>query len=146
VYSVADVEDAVKKGVLPWTAIQQSLNTPEDPTVTKAIKGMVHILKAGRDAVPQDLPDDVYASAFRTAAIGILVHSVVDTFKNQYGAIMQGTYQGELVEDCDAKSLVARLKKLHFSRIALGLGDLGYEAPGQVEDFPRQPPVRCDRR
>ena len=35
---------------------------------------------------------------------------------------------------------------LHFSRIALGLGDLGYEAPGQVEDFPRQPPVRCDRR
>src|SRR5690606_27561877 len=65
VYSVADVEDAVKKGVASWDAIEEILRSLNDESVDIAIERMGKILRAGEDALPSGLPGDIFASAFR---------------------------------------------------------------------------------
>lgn len=112
VYSVADIEDGVKKGILSWSKLRDEISADGDPTVLAAIAFMETILKAGGDRIPDDLPDDIYASAFRTAAIAQLVPSVTEAFKKRYGDIMKGEYAGELVKDCGAASLTQRLKRI----------------------------------
>ena len=71
VYLAADVEDAVKKGVLSWRDLQEELLKTHADSVNAAIARQEHILKAGRAEVPAGLDDDIYASAFRTAAIAV---------------------------------------------------------------------------
>lgn len=112
VYSVADVEDGVKKGVLSWDDLKSELSNANDDEVNGTLETKDHILKAGKDEVPNNLPDDIHASAFRTAAIGVMVRSAIDVFKAQYGSIMDGTYHGELVEEGKAKKLVKLLKDI----------------------------------
>jgi len=117
VYSVADIEDGVKKGIISWHKLREDISADNDPTVNAALAGMEKILKAGAHKISDGLPDDVYASAFRTAAIGQLVPSVTRAFKHRYEQIMAGTYNDELVQDCDAASLVKRLKKIGQERV-----------------------------
>ena len=85
VYSVADIEDGIKKGILTWTKLEAYLRQEKDPTAIQLVKELLaskeNILKAGRDTVPENLPDDTHGTAFRTAAIGIFVPHVVDAFK-----------------------------------------------------------------
>ena len=117
VYSVADIEDGVKKGVLSWTALSAKLSEAGDSAVANALKTKEHILKAGKQEVRSGLSDDVHASAFRTAAIGVMVRSAIETFKAHYKEIMEGTYQGELVEDGNAVGLVKLLKKIGREKV-----------------------------
>lgn len=117
VYSVADIEDGVKKGILTWESLKQAVKQDGGDVVEETLKRLDHILKAGRDHVPEGLPDDVFASAFRTAAIGTLVPSVFKEFKSHYSEIMTGAYKGELVKDCEASPLVDTLKKIGRSRV-----------------------------
>jgi len=131
VYSVADVEDAVKKGVLAWSAVKTFLDEPNLEIVKRAFASMEHILKAGRPAVPKDLPDDVYASAFRTSVISIVVESVLKAFQKNYDAIRSGSYHGELVNDCDAAQLIDHLKKLGRAKVYSTASNLKLELMGR---------------
>lgn len=123
VYSVADVEDGVKKGVLTWELIQKRVEELEknNESVNGLLAAKENILKAGQTSAPSDLPDDIHASAFRTATIGKMVVHAVDKFKKHYGEIMEGNFEGELIERLDVKSptekdkthpLVAMLKSI----------------------------------
>jgi len=131
VYSVADIEDAVKKGVLAWSTVKEYLKETEDRAIKDSLRGMVHILKAGRDEEPEDLPDDIYASAFRTSAIGIVVQAVVGEFKEHYSEIMAGQYTKELVRDCEAESLVDELQCLGRERVYCTPSNLKLELMGR---------------
>ena len=82
VYSVADIEDGVKKGILSWNAFADDLKENADSAVKEALAVMEHILKSGANELQKGLPDDVFPSAFRTSAIGILVPSVVAALRN----------------------------------------------------------------
>ena len=117
VYSVADIEDGVKKGVLSWRELESRLNEANDNAASKALQTKDHILKAGKQEIPSGLPDDIHASAFRTAAIGIMVRSAIETFKSHYEEIMDGTYQDELVAEGEAKTLVELLKTIGRERV-----------------------------
>jgi len=117
VYSVADIEDGVKKGIVSWRMVSDMLSPDTDINVKSALDSMDSILRSGRDARPDDLPDDILASGFRTAAIGILARSVIDEFKNRYHSIMAGTYGGELVKDCGAATFCSCLKRIGGERI-----------------------------
>lgn len=130
VYSVADVEDAVKKGIVSWSAIEKQLKTADEPAPT-ALERMRHILKAGREDVPDELPDDIYASAFRTAAIGVVVNAVVEVFKVRYDNVMAGEYIGELVKDCTAWPLVEVLKGIGRSQVYCTPSNLKLELMGR---------------
>ena len=131
VYSVADVEDAVKKGVLAWPDVEKGMTGANDPTVKAAFDGMTIILKAGNDKMPEGLPGDIYASAFRTSVIIIVVGSVLNEFKRRYDAIMGGQYTGELVVDCEAASLIDKLKELGRTRVYCTPSNLKLELMGR---------------
>lgn len=98
VYSVADIEDGVKKRILSWDQLKQLLqNAPEaaKQTVTEVLSFKDIILAPNPD--PAGLPDDIHAAAFRTAAIRVMVIAAANAFEENYDAIMAGTFTGELI-------------------------------------------------
>lgn len=131
VYSVADVEDAVKKGVVSWPVIEKKLQSGASDAALKSLDAMRRILKAGAKELPEGLPDDTYASAFRTAAISTSVTAVVEQFKNSYGDIMASNYTGELVRDCAAWPLVEALKTIGREQVYCTPSNLKLELMGR---------------
>ncbi len=131
VYSVADIEDAIKKGVLAWHPLEEDLKKTEHPTMEDARNGMMRILEAGTGTIAGDLADDIWASAFRTSVVRVVVDSVVNEFKKRYEAIMRGLYTGELVEDCGAWPLVKKLKELGRTRVYCTPSNLKLELMGR---------------
>lgn len=111
VYLAADVEDAVKKGILSWTDVQEKLAIKSD-SVQQALKRKDGILKAGRPEVPKDLDDDAHVAAFRTGAIAVMAEAVIDTFKELYPAIIDGKHEGDLLDESEAKDLAECLRAI----------------------------------
>jgi dGTPase len=139
VYLAADVEDAVKKGVLSWREVKEALDRTEADAVRKAQALQEHILKAGRDQVPSGLEDDVQAAAFRTAAISVMVGGVCGVFQDQYSSIMQGLYDRDLLSESNAKELASCLRKLGVTRVyptrsTLTLELMGRQVIGDLMD------------
>jgi dGTPase len=112
VYSVTDIEDGVKKGILTWNWLKKQMEELENSENCSILEKMDKILTAEEDESQDKPPDDVYASAFRTAAIGALVPSVVKAFKTNYDKIMAGEYTKELITDCDTYSFIDLCKKI----------------------------------
>lgn len=73
----------------------------------------------------------MYGSAFRTAAIGILVRDAAAAFQKKYRRIMAGTYFGELVEDGDQRSLIVTFKAIGKKRIYCTPSNLKLELMGR---------------
>ena len=92
---------------------------------------MDKILKAGQSNIPQDLPGDIYASAFRTSAIGVAVPSVLEAFISRYNEIMAGKYKDELVKDCDASQLIKELKNIGQQHVYCTSSNLKLELMGR---------------
>ncbi len=136
VYSVADIEDGIKKGIISWSEVEYILlqegKTDTNETAKKVLALKDIILKAGRDSVPNNLSNDVHGSAFRTASISILVPDAVATFKKRYAEIMAGTYYGELVGDGDCKAYINTLKKIGRSRVYCTHSTLKLELMGRA--------------
>lgn len=115
VYTAADIEDSVKKGVLTWNEIRERIeaSATDNEKLKSAFENAVEmknrILKPGNRL---NLLDDRHASAFRTAAISISVHAVVEEFKIKYPQIISGDYKGELVYDGASGPLVQELKNV----------------------------------
>jgi len=127
VYSVADIEDAVKKGILGWIDVLDYIDHGSSHEMVKqALKGKDRILGHGTGH-----PDDVHASAFRTSVIGIAVAAVIEEFKKRYNSIMCGEYKGELVMACSAAPLVKRLKDLGRDRVYCTSSNLKLEVMGR---------------
>ncbi|MFG0300458.1 MAG: dGTP triphosphohydrolase [Phycisphaerales bacterium JB047] len=130
VYSVADIEDAIKKGIVSWPEIKHLLES-DDASQTEAVDRMEYILKAGKDQIPTGLTDDIYASAFRTASINVGVRSVIQAFKSNYEKIMDGEYTSELAKDCDARSLIKKLKQIGQEQVYCTPSNLKLELMGR---------------
>lgn len=131
VFSAADIEDAVKKGVLQWEFLEEQLKATGNAAILQALENMRRILEADKGGIPSDLQGDVYASAFRTAAIGIMVTSVVETFERRYPDIMSGTYPRELLEDGTSASLVSLLKEIGTKHVYVTQPNLKLELMGR---------------
>lgn len=135
VYAVADIEDGIKKGILTWSALETYLRSetaPASELVAKLLASKENILKAGRQAVPDDLPDDIHGTAFRTAAIGALVPPAVAAFQANYDAIMRGEFLGELVTAAEAVGgLIELLKRIARQRIYCTPSTLKLELMGR---------------
>ena len=113
VYSAADIEDAVKKGVITWQRLNDIfkgwLDTDSSHPVGRALEIKNRILG---DDVNRSFTDDVHAAAFRTGAISVGVLGAFDSFKENYLAIMSGTHLTELVAHSSITKLVEGLKKI----------------------------------
>lgn len=137
VYSVADIEDGIKKGIISWNEVDDILKQKafvqdyQDITESKD-----KILKAGRENVPSNLANDVHGAAFRVAAIRFLVAQAFEAFKAKYADIMKGSYLGELVTEGrtvkDGKSpLITVLKETGLTRIYCTPSTLKLELMGR---------------
>lgn len=116
VYSAADVEDGIKKRVLLWRDVKEFVEKEIDDKalVKDLLEFKEKILKAGRDLPTDELPDDIHASAFRTACIKYATDFAIEQFKANYQKIMEGNFEGELINEADGKpfKIVRALKKL----------------------------------
>jgi dGTPase len=70
VYSVADIEDGIKKGVVRWDDIQEELKASANNDLEEVLNRMKRILASSGKSF-SELPDDILGSAFRTAAIWV---------------------------------------------------------------------------
>lgn len=139
VYLPADVEDAVKKNVLPWQRVDDELKKSTATTVRAALDLQQRILKADGTSVSDDLEDDIKAAAFRTAAIRVMADEAFAVFQANYAAIMEGRYTGSLLEDSRAKDLsdcLRTLGKIHVypTRSTLTLELMGRKVIGDLMD------------
>jgi dGTPase len=134
VYSVADIEDGIKKGILSWASLNELLagaKGPEEKHVQEILKIKSHILKAGRSDVPADLPDDIHGAAFRTAAIFVLLKGCGDGFQKHYEQIMAGQFTEDLVKVSEPAPLVNLFKKIGRERIYCTTSNLKLELMGR---------------
>jgi len=113
-YSVVDVEDGVKKGLCSFSKLKDYLiqHSNADPCVTEVIdrseKKFKEVLL--RELSP-DAVEDISMQYFRVYAIGAMVPAAVKAFMSNYAAIMDGSYNGELMADSKAVMLWKRLKE-----------------------------------
>jgi dGTPase len=136
VYSVADVEDGVKKCAITWRDVDEYLQ--------KHLSGIEYArLKSIKDGILEPatregvtLTDDAQAAAFRVAAIGYLVGRSKDVFAENYDSIMDGSYEKDLILEKDQPepgrfTLVGTLKKLGTERIYCTPSTLKLELMGR---------------
>ncbi|MGH2377657.1 MAG: dGTP triphosphohydrolase [Candidatus Limnocylindria bacterium] len=130
VYLTTDIEDAVKKWVVSWAYLEQTLEQAQSASAARALDRLKTILKADRATVPAELEDDVRATAFRTAAIGEMVVATGEAFKNKYEEIMSGTYRGALLDDSTAGDLGELLRGVAKRRVYTTTSTLTLELLG----------------
>lgn len=114
VYSVVDIEDGIKKGIITWKELVRELRSRignKKFYLEKVFKSAKRIVSSGGNIVG-DISDEIYASAFRTAYIYVLVNSVVKEFRKNYKLIINGDYHNELVKTCSAKELLKICKDI----------------------------------
>jgi dGTPase len=111
VYSLVDLEDAVKKSVVTWDQLVESIHTEvgdDKRALELALAKSYEMINC--TGMSRKTRDESMAQAFRTFAISVVVPSVVQTFKWKYKEIMDGDYHGELVADCSAAALIKACK------------------------------------
>jgi dGTPase len=130
-YSVLDVEDSIKKGLVSVSDLFAFLDES-----AKENEVIGRLVKFGRDThgemrklklSPTELNDST-AQRFRVNAIGVAVRSVLTAYEKQYESIISGGLGSDLVSLSDVGVLVSRLKEFalnhayrHSSVLALEL-------------------------
>ena len=94
-YLAADVEDAVKKKLLSWQEVESRLKDEDSKSVQDAFASYRGILNTNQAGIVLD--DDMKASAFRTAAIYVMVIAASRVFRERYDQIMEGEFSGTLL-------------------------------------------------
>lgn len=132
VYPVADIEDAVKKGIFNWRELAELLGDSSVYPTKDVLELTTRILESDGTGDPvKSLPDDVRASAFRTATIILVVKSVKKVFIDRYEQIMTAVFKDELVKSCDAWPLVDKLKTIGRDRVYCTPSTLKLELMGR---------------
>lgn len=111
VYSAADIEDAIKKGIISWNAVESYLKENSHDSILQALEVKKRILSTGSlPGEPSNFECDINASAFRTAAISVFVKSAVTEFESNVDSILTGSYEQELIKKFDAAPFIKVLK------------------------------------
>ncbi|HZL37620.1 MAG TPA: dNTP triphosphohydrolase [Tepidisphaeraceae bacterium] len=129
VYSICDVEDGVRKGILSFDAAVAGLvekakaNSLDHNAISSIAANTKGAIDKGVESGPKlsdHAREDSYMQMFRVMVIGKTVEGSANAFLKRYDDIMAGTYKDELVADNEAgvaKSLVKACKKLGVAKI-----------------------------
>ena len=136
-YSIADIEDAIKKGVVSRDSVTESLKDLGKDKIYRRVRGGIKSIlekddnfKGPKGCKGRDY-DYAWAEAFRVHAINQSVLAVIEAFKEKYKNIMDGKYPGELFEDSAANSFIKTCKKIGTSRIYQSKGNVKLELMGR---------------
>jgi dGTPase len=116
-YSVLDLEDAAKKGLISVHDLIASLSYAKEPghAIDERIAEICEKSKKreteyrGFDLSGPEL-SDICMQMLRVQAIGMMVNDVVDTYVEQSSAIMSGQFHGELIAKSKSNKLWAAFK------------------------------------
>jgi len=119
-YSVVDIEDAAKKGLVNFNSLVGFLTHTADGDAVIA-----EVVKAAKEKHEEfrqvDLSaaelDDITLQMFRVAAIGKMIRAATDAFVANYDDLMLGKFEGELLAASDAAPLWKALKAFAKSHI-----------------------------
>ncbi len=118
VYSVVDLEDGVKKGVIGWEEMVNLVRKEMDADASilddceKLSKDLIDRSKKYDIELTGKNQDEAFVQAFRVFYIGKLADSVIRAFQSNYQDMISGQYHGELYKDCDASGLIKACKAI----------------------------------
>jgi len=143
-YSVVDIEDGVKKGVISWVNLKEKLEEEFKGALEKYSQSNSGILefcfsKADDYLKKADLPvlekgkpqDNAMTQAFRVYVIIQSAIAIEKAFKENYKDIMKGNYHKELYEDSEAGALIEACKKVGQKYIYCSNENLKLELMGR---------------
>lgn len=100
VYSVVDIEDGVKKGVVEWSQVRDELGKVDCEMMQECFKRVDQYFK---DNPLTDLDkrgrNEAEAQMFQVFAIGLMVPEALKIFDERYDEIINGGYHEELLTD-----------------------------------------------
>lgn len=125
VYSAVDLEDGVRKGLLRWEELRESLESSGGSFAAGIFNKVDEALN--KSELPRKPRDHETVQLFRTFAIGETAPAALDLFKQRYDLIVRGEYHEELLMDADnpAATFVKECKTLARKRV--------YSAPAIVQ-------------
>lgn len=119
-YSVVDVEDAAKKGLVNFDRLVGYLEhaAGNDPCVKRVVDAAKDDHKKFRErALSAAELDDITMQMFRVKAIHAMIVAATEAFVNNIDAIMQGSFQLELMAASEASELWKQLKEFAQNHI-----------------------------
>jgi len=119
VYNTVDLEDGLRKGILDWGFVKESLRDRArgDGVLKGCIEWAEGRVKPARRDLSRRAREHAHIQYFRVRAIGCIVTSAAKAFISNYDEIMEGLYHGELVEDSGAAALVNACRDLNRYRV-----------------------------
>lgn len=143
-FSVVDIEDGVKKGVISWDVLKEKLKeefVEASKGDSKSDSGMLelcfskaddYLKKADPSILKKGKPhDNAMAQAFRIYVIIESAKAIEKAFKEKYRDIMDGNYHGELYKDSKAGALIEACKKVGQNDIYCSKETLKLELMGR---------------
>jgi len=112
-YLTADIEDAVKKGVFDWDKVYQDIRHEFGELYPKEFNRLEELRKK---ALLNKVPSKnlINVQNFKVAIQGIMIFAVVNTFKENYEAIMKGEFEGDLLSNSTARTLSDKLREVAY--------------------------------
>ena len=143
-FSVVDIEDGVKKGVISWDSLKDKLEEEFENALGKYSKSNKNMLKTcfsgaqeifekAKKTIPgKGKPhDNAMAQAFRVHVIIQSAKAIEKAFKEKYKDIMNGDYHGELYKDSEAGALIEACKEVGQKYIYCSKDNLKLELMGR---------------
>lgn len=115
-YLTADIEDAVKKKVVDWDKVYRDIKHKLEETYPKEFTKLEELR---RKALLNEVPnrDLINVQNFKVYIQGILIPAVVNCFKENYDSIMAGTFEGDLLSNSTARTLVENLEQVAYQYV-----------------------------
>jgi dGTPase len=145
-YSVVDIEDGVKKGVISWDILKDKLNEEFKEALKKnpqSTRGLFKKCLAGakkmleKDERIESIRkkgkprDEAMVQAFRVHVIIQSAKAIEEAFKDKYEDIMNGKYHGELYKNSKAGALIEACKAVGIKYIYCSKETLKLELMGR---------------
>jgi dGTPase len=120
VYSVVDIEDGIKKGVISWGLVRQILEANKEKVGDALFDYLV--LKAeeriDKAPIPVANRDETVSTYFRTRVIVKAQAAVRKAFLDNYDSIMAGAYDKEILYDSEMGNFYQVLKeKINYKHV-----------------------------
>jgi len=145
-FSVVDIEDGVKKGVISWDSLKDKLKEEFRKALIKHSQSDSSMLdfcfsealkilekdKRAESILEKGKPhDNALAQAFRVLVIIESAKAIVKAFKEKYKDVMDGNYHGELFKDSKAGALIEACKEVGQKYIYCSKDNLKLELMGR---------------
>lgn len=114
-YLLADIEDGVKKGIIPWNSeyekIKDNLLKKDEKTYKSMFLKLDEIKKQSIDKkIPND--DLIAVQNFKVLSQGLMFKQAVKSFKDNYEDIMTGKFDKDLLKSTKSNALKKELQEL----------------------------------